>query len=224
MRSGVRPAAIALLLLLALWAAPPSRAGEAPALGRPLPPFSLPDPDGKPHSSKQLTGRVTVLCFFCGCDACRACATTWGGMLRGGVFRPADAASARPDDVRRPAEGGKRRAGNPPPRPASNEPATVIVYMGDAAAARQFIEATGLDPASITALADPDCRVTQEYGALPCPRIYVTDRDGRLRYLNNHADDAPQQAAPEAILAHVVSAVRRCAGEPPRPKKGVRRQ
>lgn len=88
-------------------------------------------------------------------------------------------------------------------------PLTVVVFSGDAAAARDFAAQTALDPAQTVLLPDPALHVTLDlYQAEPCPRVFVLDSTGKIRYTNNHTDDAPRQAPALVIASHALAALR----------------
>ncbi len=74
--------------------------------------------------------------------------------------------------------------------------ATVIVYQSDAAEARNFLAATGLDSKRTILLADPQRRVTERlYHIDSCPRVFVQDLQGLVCY------SASEGAAQEALAA-----------------------
>ena len=84
---------------------------------------------------------------------------------------------------------------------------TLVIYSGDAASARSFLVSSGLDLAATTALPDPDTAVTRVYRVDPCPRIFVLDANGTVRYTNDGMDDAPQKAAASVIATRAIGAV-----------------
>lgn len=132
-----------------------------PSLARP---FVLTDVEGHQCSLASFKGRNCVVYFFCGCERCQRCARAWGEMQQNGAL-PLDA-SRKP-------------------------PQTLIVFAGNAAPARAFAAANGLDTQQTLLLPDPDLRVTTKYNAGECPRAFVVDGDGFVRYTNSHPDDAP---------------------------------
>lgn len=169
----------------------PLFADTLPALHHSLPAFRLADINGKQRTLEEFRGRSVTLCFFCGCQVCQEAGKSWGQMQRTGVFES-------PGSHKR----GKTSSTSRP------SPITVIIYMGDKEATLAYAQGVGLDMSQTVLLPDADYKVTQSYQALPCPRFYVLDRQGRLGYVNNHADDDPQRANPAAILAHVVDALK----------------
>lgn len=155
--------------------------------------FTLTDTSGVSRHLSEFRGRPTALFFFCGCSWCRQCAQTWGQFQRGGVLT-SDAASSQ----------SLSSSG-------SSLPATLIVFSGGSDAARDFASETGLAPAQTTILLDPDLKVTTAYHADPCPRVFVLDSKGSLRYTNNHKDDAARQAPALAIASRALDALREAA-------------
>ena len=94
-------------------------------------------------------------------------------------------------------------------------PATLVVFSGNAAAARAFAAETGLDPAQTVLLPDPTMRVTTDlYHADPCPRLFVLDGRGVLRYTNNHKDDAAREVPEMVIASRALDALRACKSIP----------
>jgi hypothetical protein len=151
-------------------AKPPSH----PVLKQLAPEFQLPDTEKKLRKLSEFRGRPVALFFFCGCSWCADVAREWAALQRGGAL-PAG-----------------RRGG----------PVTVVVYAGlDAEAARNLAAAAGLDPARTVLLPDPDSHVSaRRYQVDPCPRAFVVDAAGVLRYTNQGADEAPR-VAPGLVIA-----------------------
>ena len=89
---------------------------------------------------------------------------------------------------------------------------TLVVYLGDGADARDFILAVGLDPPQTVVLTDPQDRLAMACQALPCPRVFVLDALGLLRYTNTHKDDAPPAAHAALIISQAVDALGKGAG------------
>lgn len=151
----------------------PSEAGGPVPVGSPAPPLRLTDLQGKARTLAEWHGHPIALCFFCGCDACHRVAREWAQVERSGVL-----SASKPKDA---------------------APQTVIVFLGDAAGAKAFAAATGLDPTQAVFLLDPVSASAVTFGALPCPRLFALDPKGVVRYVNAQADDAPPQA-PAALL------------------------
>ena len=194
----------AILALIICWASL-AYALAAPREGRIAPAFTLPDTENMPRKLWSFRGRPTLLCFFCGCQYCHECAAEWSQMQRSGVLTAPKAA----ETSQRPKSASHHHRPKIEYRKTKPEnPHTVVVYTGDRDAARAFAVETGLDPAQTVVLSDVDYKVTQSYNALPCPRLCVLDTGGVLRYINNHADDAPQKATATTILSHVVDSLR----------------
>lgn len=73
-----------------------------------------------------------------------------------------------------------------------------IVYQSEAAEARNFLAATGLDSQRTALLDDPQRRVTERLSHInSCPRVFVQDPQGLVRCTNS----APEGAAQEALAA-----------------------
>jgi hypothetical protein len=172
------------------------RADTALPENKPAPAFLLKDVEGANHALAEYRGRPIVVFFACGCQWCHTFGLEWAQMQRGGVL--ADAVV--PTD---------------PAATPGKPPLTLIVFMGDSAAARAYAASAGLDLKQTVLLPDTDFKVTRLYHAMPCPRLYVLDGTGLLRYVNNHADDAPQKAAAAVLAAKTIDGLRRTLLPPP---------
>jgi len=167
------------------------RPAEKPVLKAAMP-FTLVDADGKKHSLADYQGRPVVLFFFCGCPWCVRCAQDWGRFQRGGALPGAAAVSG--------------------PTAQRFRPVTLVIFSGDAAAAREFATSTGLDHDQTVLLPDVTMHVTLDlYHAEPCPRVFVVDPHDHVQYTNNHKDDAPRQAPEMVIASRALDALRACA-------------
>ena len=164
---------------------------------RPSPAFTLKDVDGASHTPTEYRGRSVVVLFACGCRWCHDFGIEWAQMQRSGVL--ADAVGQKEPDA----------------NAASKAPVTLVVYMGEASAARAYAASVGLDLKQTVLLPDADYKVTRQYHALPCPRLFVLDANGLLRYVNNHSDDAPQKAAASLLVAKTIDGLRRTTLPPP---------
>ncbi len=183
------------------------------------PAFTLKDAGGAKHSLADYKGRSFVVYFACGCKWCHEFGREWAQMQRSGVLTDA----ITPTDANAPLSAGEEKP-----------PWTLLVFMGDAAAAKAYAAEVGLDLKQTVLLPDPNLKVTQTYHAMPCPRLYVLDKNGLLRYVNSHVDDAPQKAAANVLAAKTVDGLRRSilppkhpvknsSGKPaPKPGKGVK--
>jgi peroxiredoxin len=93
---------------------------------------------------------------------------------------------------------------------------TIVIFAGEAQYADGRISASGLATNQTTILGDPDLRVTRAlYHAPTCPRVFVLDAHGIVRYTNNHTDDAPQKAPALLIASRTLAALRRSAPKHP---------
>ena len=155
-----------------------------PTVGAALPSLALPDVAGRRHSLGGMKQPVTLL-FFCGCTPCHEFARLWSQVQQGGDLAPqADTPGA-----------------------VVRDPATVVVFLGGADAARAFAAQTGLDPSQTLLLLDPSDRAGQRFGVIQCPRVFVTDGARRLAYTNPD-DPAPRLSAP-ALVSRTLTAWRR---------------
>jgi len=170
-------------------------AGGEPAptmVGRAAPAFTLPDLENKNRSLFEFRGRRVALFFFCGCQWCAEVGKEWSPLQRAGAL--ADKAAVA----------------------ASDAPMTVIVYSEIGRdSAKSMAEWLAFDPAQTLVLLDEQMMVSAaQYKAEPCPRVFVVDEKGVLRYTNDHADDAPRKAPAIAIVSRALAALR-----PAAPKK-----
>ncbi len=180
--------AACLLLAVALGASADTALPE----NKIAPAFTLKDVDGASHKLAEYRGRPVVIFFACGCQWCHDFGVEWAQMQRSGVL--ADAVS--------PTDPGTAAT-------TSKPPLTLIVFMGEMKAARAYAVSVGLDLKQTVLLSDADFKVTRQYHALPCPRLYVLDSNGLMRYVNNHADDMPQKAAATLLVAKTIDGLRR---------------
>ena len=144
--------------------------------------FEGTDVHGRSWRPSSTAGRTIAMFFFCGCDACHRLARQWAALDRSGVI---DAAAKAPAKL----------------------PLTVAVFAGDAEAAKLFASQTRL-PANVLIIADADLHATDLYQAGTCPRVFVSGRDGVIRYTNNSADDAPQGHHEQRIAFKALQALR----------------
>lgn len=163
-----------------------SHVKKSAASPKAAPGFTAADIDGKPRTLKDLRGKPVTLFFFCGCEWCRRFAKAWAEIDRSGGLPTAEAEQNRNAD----------------------NPRTVVVFMGDADNVRAFVEDTGLDASRTVPIPDPRMDVTMKYKAVECPRIFVLDREGRIRYTNNHKDDQPRKAAAATLVSKTIDALR----------------
>lgn len=166
-----------------------------------MPDFRLTGTDGQPHTLRQYRGRPVTLFFFCGCPWCHRCAALWGQFQRGGAL------SLPTQDL----SGRNSRSAAPTNAP----PITLIVFSGKGASASMFAAQAGLDLKQTVLLPNSDMLVTTLYQVDPCPRAFVLDSQGQLRYTNDHKDDAPQVAPEIVIASRALGALRDCAGASP---------
>ena len=86
----------------------------------------------------------------------------------------------------------------------------LVVFAGTGAEARAFAARSGLDGAQTTLLPDPESKLTEGvYKLNSCPRVFALNREGLIRYTNNHADDRPRQAPAKIIVLRALEALGR---------------
>ena len=87
---------------------------------------------------------------------------------------------------------------------------TVIVFAGSGAETKGFAVRNGLDLKHTTLLPDPDSKLTEGlYKLNACPRAFVLDPAGLIRYTNDHADDQPRVAPAKTIVLRTFQALRK---------------
>lgn len=90
--------------------------------------------------------------------------------------------------------------------------ATLVVFSGDNRAARAFADQTNLDLTHTVLLPDPTQRVSQgTYAAEPCPRVFIIDAAGRVRYTNRHTGTSPDALS---VVSYALSTLRACTVSP----------
>ena len=173
-----------------------SKPQAQPQLGHAVPGITLPDTAGHLHRPPEFR-KPCVLLFFCGCAPCHDFARLWAQAQDAGEIRGEHAASAR----------------------------TVVVFLGDAGAARQFTSETGLAPAETLILTDPSDQTGQRFGVVQCPRVFVLDAAGHLKYTNPESTDPPKPLSAAALVSRTLTAWHRleAAGTslPPRRKTAL---
>jgi peroxiredoxin len=210
-----RAAAVALTLLAAatFFNRGARAEGTPPAVGRPVPAFTLPDLGGKPRAPlTEFKGKRAAFLFFCGCQWCAEVGKEWSQLQRGGALVEKGAAEKSAagkktaSGAAKPAPPGAAAASSP----GRDNPITVVVYSEvSPESAKIMADYCGFDPAQTVVLVDEDRAVTvNDYNAEPCPRVFVVDTKGTLRYTNDHKDDAPREAPAAAIVAKTVDALR----------------
>ncbi|MCS6775156.1 MAG: redoxin domain-containing protein [Chloroherpetonaceae bacterium] len=167
-------------------------------IGRPAPAFTAPDVEGNTRTIGQWRGRPLVILFFCSCDACRPVAQLWGEAQATDALRPASGAVA-------------------PTSSQKTAPETLVFFAGDVEATRKFAGSVGLDPAQTILFPDYTFRTARRYNAIPCPRIFVVDRQGIVRYTNNEAGGKPDETPAPVLVSRAITATHQAftAGSPP---------
>lgn len=157
-----------------------------PVVGKPAPLFTMNDVEEKSHSLKDLRGKPVVVLFFCPCEYCKPVAALWAEAQRGGALVP---------------EPGKDvPAGLEPPK-------TLVIFAGEPDLTREFGEVAGFEKEITTLLPDPKLRTARLYDAIPCPRAFVVDGKGNLRYTNNEAGRMPHKIPAPTLVSRLLSAV-----------------
>lgn len=104
--------------------------------------------------------------------------------------------------------GDAQRSGSLPPMQ------TLIVFSGDTETAHRFLLETGLDSSQTTMLIDPQDKVADMYHAPICPRVFVLNAQGLLRYTNNEAGTDSQTMPAAVLVSRIISAVRETPQKP----------
>ena len=82
---------------------------------------------------------------------------------------------------------------------------TLVVFAGSKAAAQDFAAKAGLARKQTMLLPDPDSKLTEGvYKLNSCPRVFVLDSVGIIRYTNDHTDDQPRVAPAKTIVGHAL--------------------
>jgi hypothetical protein len=83
----------------------------------------------------------------------------------------------------------------------------IVVFDGNAESLTTFAAETNLDLKRTVLLPEPAMEVGRRYAALPCPRLFVLDGGGIVRYVNDHADDQPQTASSATLVSKAAAAL-----------------
>lgn len=189
---------------------------EAAAVAAPVlplaPAFTLLGVDGKTHDLAGYRGQPVALFFFCGCVYCHRCAGAWSEVQRSGTLA--------------------QMAGNSTPNATAASPRTkvaaalltLVLFHGEAAEARDFATATRLDPKQTVLLLDPDEKISALYKADPCPRVFVLDAAGRMRYTNDENGPESYKIPAPLIVARTVDALRAVTSQPRKTTTAVKGQ
>jgi hypothetical protein len=180
---------------------PTAKAPTVKAAPRLAPAFTLPGTDGKSHSLAEQRSRSTVLFFFCGCRWCHHTATSWSTVQRSGALTQIGAQS-------RNGKGSTLSKG-------SATPLTLVVFLGDKNEVTEFAHETHLDLKQTVLLTDPAEKVSSLYQAAPCPRVFVVDGQGVMRYTNNEKGADSYKIPAPLITARTVDALRAVTAQPP---------
>jgi peroxiredoxin len=152
--------------------------------GQKAPEFHLPDIDGKARTLKEFRGQTLALYFFCGCFPCHQVGRSWSAIQRSGALKT----------------NGKT-------------PLSLVVVHGDEVTARAFASDTQLDMKNTVVLPDKKETVSGTYDADPCPRVFIVDPQGTIRYTNDEKGRDSHSIAPALITARATTNLRRVAGE-----------
>jgi hypothetical protein len=147
--------------------------------------FSLVDINGKKRSLSDYHGHPIILFFFCGCDACEACAEGWAQLQQTHVLP----------------QGTKQHP----------SPITLVIYSGSAEEAKGLAVKSGLNVSETLFLLDPDQRVTEiQYHAASCPHVFVARGSGEVCYSSNVQDLVSGPSRVPQMLAHAVTGLKGC--------------
>jgi len=179
---------------------PTAPATPSPLVGKAAPTFTLLDAEGKTRALADYHGQPVVLYVFCGCRPCHKCARAWGQIQRSGILAQA--------------------AGKPSAIAGGQAPWTLVLFHGDAEAIRTFVEETQLDLKNSVLLPDADEKISASYKAEQCPRVFVLDAQGVVRYTNDEEGEDSYKIPAPLIVSRAVDALRRVASgaNPDKPK------
>jgi peroxiredoxin len=81
---------------------------------------------------------------------------------------------------------------------------TVIIFAGSREEVTEWAKQATLDKTTLL-FPDPEMRITDSlYHADPCPRLFVLDTHGIVRYVNTKKGEEPRKAPAELLLACVL--------------------
>jgi peroxiredoxin len=81
---------------------------------------------------------------------------------------------------------------------------TVVVFAGSGEEVTEWARQATLAPTTLL-FPDPTMRITDGlYHADPCPRLFVIDKQGIVRYVNVRKGEEPRKAPAELLLARVL--------------------
>jgi peroxiredoxin len=167
------------------------------------PAFALADVQGKTHALADYHSQSIALYVFCGCEPCHQCALAWGEIQRSGALAKTTLVKSQTSKPQNAANGW------------GQVPLTLVLFHGDTEKTRTFAEETQLDLKHTVLLPDADEKVSQSYQALLCPRVFVIDAQGILRYTNIEKGADSYQIPAPLIVARAVDALRRASDTPP---------
>lgn len=166
----------------------PVQAAPTPVQSAPI--FTLKDTQGKTHSLREFRQKPVALFFFCGCDPCHRFASLWAqASLDCYPFSQLGSRTASPVQFISPLP-------------------TLIVYSGDGASAHAFMAEAGLNPQTTTLLLDPKEQVADTYNVTLCPRVFLIDPTGQVRYTNNERGTDPQITSAVVAVSRVLAIAR----------------
>ncbi|MBC7526679.1 MAG: redoxin domain-containing protein [Chthonomonadaceae bacterium] len=161
--------------------------------------FTLKDVDGKSRALASFRGRPVVLFVFCGCEDCKPVAEKWARLQQLGAVKAITQKRKTP---------GK-------------EPLTLIAYVGDTLQTREFGIKSKFDPNETILLPDPTLEVGQKYEAMPCPRVFVLDEKGVVRYTNKTKSAKDEKLSPDVLISHTLNALLEVKPVPSTPPPGT---
>lgn len=179
-----------------------SGAQKRPVVGKPSPVFTLNDVDGTTRTLKDWRGKTLVVLFFCPCEYCKPVSKLWGEAQTSGALIPAS-----PSDTTKGEE-----------LKAPETPATLVFFAGEEDATREFAAVAGFDKEHTILFPDYKLRTARLYDAIPCPRVFVVDSTGILRYTNNEAGAKPDTIPAPTIVSRAITAVQRVVSGLPVPE------
>lgn len=154
-------------------------------VGTAAPLFTHQDIEGKRRSLTSMQGKPLVLFVFCGCEECKPVAERWAKLQKDGTLAPAFALNGE-----------------------KVTPLTLVLYVGDEKETRAFGTRIGFDPKQTVLFADPKLEVARAYDAMPCPRVFVLDAQGMIRYTNKEEGAKSNTLSLDLLLTRTFDALR----------------
>src|SRR5205085_1356644 len=102
-------------------------------------------------------------------------------------------------------------------RVEAREAATIIVFTGDAPGAQLFGQETGLKGEKAAYLLDPEEKGAHRFGVESCPRVFLLDAGGIVRYKSDAPTGPLAESGAARLLSTTLVALRQAAKGPVAP-------